>query len=341
MGLLDKVKGNKKLKDMIFSYDKSDKNHTEFISTGCLSLNVLFSGKLDGGIPKGKISTIAAPSASGKSFVGMKVVKNAQKAGMDVIYLDTEFAFSYSMANNLGIDESKLLVIQDNQIEDVQKNIMTIFDDIEIEERKNVILVIDSWGGFVTSKTITDATSGKDVTDMTISKKKNSLARILTGLRTTVFVVAQTYETMDMYNPLAIGGGKGVYFASSSIVMGSTKAKQKDSAGEILGMIINTKVEKGRYAKEHSKLKFLIEYSGGINPFFGLLDDAVEGGYIEKPSMGFYSRPCVEGDKKIREKQIYNKEFWGPILKETDFKEFIAKKYTFEESDIIDEDFEF
>ena len=194
MGLLDKVKGNKKLKDMIFSYDKSDKNHTEFISTGCLSLNVLFSGKLDGGIPKGKISTIAAPSASGKSFVGMKVVKNAQKAGMDVIYLDTEFAFSYSMANNLGIDESKLLVIQDNQIEDVQKNIMTIFDDIEIEERKNVILVIDSWGGFVTSKTITDATSGKDVTDMTISKKKNSLARILTGLRTTVFIVAQTYE---------------------------------------------------------------------------------------------------------------------------------------------------
>lgn len=158
-----------------------------------------------------------------------------------------------------------------------------------------------------------------------------------------------SHNTMDMYNPLAIGGGKGVYFASSSIVLGSTKAKQKDSDGEISGMLINSKVEKGRYSKEHSKLKFLIEYSGGIHPTYGILEDLVEMGAVIKPSQGWYSRnfEFLDGDKledkKWREKEIWRdwKDFFVPILKSRKVHEYFENKYTFEESDIIDEDFDF
>ena len=165
-----------------------------YISTSCLPLNVLFSGKLDGGIIIGQMNQSVAPSSLGKSFVGMKVARNAQKKGMEVLYLDTEFAFDYSFAKSVGINTDELLVVQDNKMESVQQTLIATIEELELEERKGLLVIIDSWGGLVTSKTVNDAISGKDVTDMTIAKKKNALARLLTGMGVTVFVINQTYE---------------------------------------------------------------------------------------------------------------------------------------------------
>ena len=338
MSIIGKISKNKKISEFIYKEESIPK---DFINTGCLSLNVLFSGKLDGGIPIGKVNQIAAPSSLGKSFVGMKVAKNAQKKGMEVIYLDTEFAYDHEFAKNVGIDNSKILVLQDNQIESVQKSIMQICEELDKDERKKVLVIIDSWGGVVTSKTVNDATDGKDVSDMTISKKKNSFARLLTGLGMTIFVINQVYDSMNQYDPLAIAGGRGIYFASSSIVLGSSKAKHKENstATEVTGAVVTAQTKKSRFAKENSKLKYLINYDGGISPFYGMLENALEGGYVEKPSLGWYSRPCVEDDRKWREKELYTKDFWAPIIQNTDFKWYIEKKYTFEHSEINDEDF--
>jgi RecA/RadA recombinase len=191
MSLIGKLSKNKKIQEFIYKDEQTPK---DFINTGCLSLNILFSGKLDGGIPVGKVNQIAAPSSLGKSFIGMKVAKNAQKKGMEVVYLDSEFAYDPVFAENVGINTDKILVIQDNQIESLLQTVMQIANDLEKEERAKILLVIDSWGGLVTSKTVEDATIGKDVSDMTVSKKKNSFARLLTGLGFTVFVINQVYD---------------------------------------------------------------------------------------------------------------------------------------------------
>jgi len=45
----------------------------------------LHTGRVDGGIPIGKISMISAPSMLGKSFVAMGLVKNAQRAGIQLL----------------------------------------------------------------------------------------------------------------------------------------------------------------------------------------------------------------------------------------------------------------
>ena len=143
---------------------------------------------------------------------------------------------------------------------------------------------------------------------------------------------------MDKYNPLAVGGGKGLRFACTSIVMGSSKAKSKDTDddGNTLGSIITASTEKSRLCKERSKLKFLNEYSGGIHPYYGILEDALEGGFVTAPTQGFYTRPTVEGDKKWREKQIWENsdEFWLPIINKTGFAEYIKNKYTFDASEL-------
>jgi len=58
----------------------------------------------------------------------------------------------------------------------------------------------------------------------------------------------------------------------------------------------------------------------------------MEGGYVVKPSNGWYSRvnPAtgeVE-ESKVREKATLEEEFWKPILALPDFKEFLKRKFT-------------
>ena len=312
----------------------------EFISTGVATLNILFGGGIDRGIPVGRVSMIAADSAQGKSFLALKIAKNAQAKGKSVILFDAEKAYSPAMGENLGINKDEILVIQETSLEKVTHQFMNIVEEIK-ENIKDYVFIIDSWNVLVTSKSVDDISAGKDVIDMTGAKKKNTLAKLLLNSNATVFVINQIYENLDAFNNLSsIPGGKGIYFASSSVVQGTSKAKQKESDGEITGAIVTAITRKGRFSREHSKLKYLINYEGGINAYYGLLDFALETGYVEKPSNGFYTRPCVENDKKWREKEIYNKEFWTPIFKETDFKLSVEKAFSFKHNEINDDNIE-
>ena len=332
-------------KDCIGTYLKTG-TEIKTLSTGVVSMNLLFSGKIDGGIPIGKVSQMAAPSTLGKSFIGLSCLKNAQKKGFTCIVIDTEFAFDFEFAEAIGIatDKESLIVIQNNRIEQVQKMVMNIFDDLETkEEKENVFILVDSFGGLVTSKSVDDAGSGKDVTDMTEAKKKNKFAKLMMGTHGTFFIVNHVYDNIGGFgDPLSIPGGRGLYFASHCIVLGSSKAKDKDS-GEISGALITCKTQKSRLSKEHSKIKFRIKHEGGLDIWYGLLDDAIEAGVVVS-AKGFVYRPHIEGDKKLREKQIYTKDFWLQVFKETNFKEFLENKYTFKgssldisEDDIIEE----
>ena len=58
---------------------------------------------------------------------------------------------------------------------------------------------------------------------------------------------------------------------------------------------------------------------------------AVAGGYVVKPSNGWYSKVDrttgeVE-DKKYRQKETLEADFWDSIFNKTDFKEFVKKQY--------------
>lgn len=336
MSKIDKLKKLKNIQQYLIKDEKTQ----EFINTGCGVLNILFGGGVDRGIPVGKVSMIAADSSLGKSFLALKIARNAQKKNKSVILFDSEKAYSPAMAESLGINSSEILVIQNTSVEEVTTQFMNIVEEIK-DEILDYVFIIDSWNVLVTSKSVDDASSGKDVVDMTGAKKKNTFAKLLLHSGATIFVVNQIYSSMDAYALDSIPGGKGIYYAASAVVQATSKAKEKATDGEITGAIITAQTRKGRFSREHSKLKYLIKYDGGFNAYYGLLDIALEGEFVEKPSNGFYTRPCVENDKKWREKDIYSKEFWNPIFQNTNFKEYIEKEFSFKHNDINDENIEF
>ena len=189
---LDKLR---KLKSVQSSVLK-EVGEQEFISTGCATLNILFGGGIDRGVPVGKVSMIAADSSLGKSFLALKVAKNAQLKRKSVILFDSEKAYSPVMAETLGIRKDDILVIQNTSVEEVATQFMNIVEEIK-DKIEDYVFIIDSWNVLVTSKSVEDVTAGKDVADMTTAKKKNTFAKLLLHSGATVFVVNQIYACLN------------------------------------------------------------------------------------------------------------------------------------------------
>lgn len=340
MSLIEKMKKNKKFKDVLVE-NVVHKNIDEFYHAGSITLNLLLSGKVNGGVPKGKLTMFAAPKAHSKTIIAMIAAANAQKKGCQVIWLDSEFAYDSTTAKMFGLDSSddKFLLVQDSSIEVFQSFIVNLTNDYDEKTDGKVMIVVDSLGNMISSKTIEDSLDGKDTRDMSEAQKKNKFSKMLLRLagihNIPVILIAHLYEDMKQYSTGAISGGSSSAYAASSILKITSKAKEKDGDA-ILGNSFTAYTDKGRLAREHSKLKFMASYDSGINMFYGLLDDALQGGYVTKPSVGWYSRPAIN-DKKYREADIYNKDFWKPVFENTDFKQYLETKYSY--IDYMNEEF--
>ena len=117
---------NKAAKETI-AYDLHGDNPTDvktWISTGSTLLDYIISNRRDGGIPVGKLTTIAGESASGKSLLVTQILANTQKMGGLAIYIDTENAASPDFMGQLGLDtENNFMYIQPATIEELFESI--------------------------------------------------------------------------------------------------------------------------------------------------------------------------------------------------------------------------
>ena len=80
----------------------------------------------------------------------------------------------------------------------------------------------------------------------------------------------------------------------------------------------------------------LFRSEGGISKWSGLLDVALDGGFVTKPSNGWYSKKGSE--EKLRLKDTYTKDFWLPILASKEFQDYIENTYRVSSGSLIGSD---
>lgn len=334
--LIAKFKKEKAFTDILAADNVED----SYLSTNCAAVNLLFSGKILGGIKKGKISTIAADSGWGKSLIGLNCLASAYKSGMSCVVIDTENAFNVVLAQSLGVDTDDILIFKTARIPEIKQIYAKINHGLSRAESREIFILLDSWGPIVEEQVLDKAEEASSAVNMSSAKFKNELANIINACGNTSLVVNHVYETLQMYgDKFAVPGGKRLFFNSDAIVLASSAAKAKDKEGNVYGKVITASVKKGRAAKEFAKTKFLIEHSGGINPYFGLLDDAVESGAVVKVKQGVsvgYQRVNEDPEDKIwKEADLYCAAFWIPLYKNDQFNKFVEKKYAFEDTQLI------
>ena len=113
----------------------------------------------------------------------------------------------------------------------------------------------------------------------------------------------------------------GVMYSANTVLF-VTKAQEKDG-NDLAGFKFTLVAEKSRTVKEKSKFPLTVTFDRGINKYSGMLDLAIELGWIVKPKMGFYSRVIngVQEEQLWRAKATNVAEFWDPILNDPKFDE--------------------
>jgi hypothetical protein len=109
--------------------------------------------------------------------------------------------------------------------------------------------------------------------------------------------------------------------------------RQQDKDGtEIQGYHFIINVEKSRFVKEKSKIPISVSWEGGIQKWSGLLDVAIDGGYVVKPKNGWYMAVNkATGEQltgNLRAAQTMTADFWEKVFSKTDFAKYIKDKYT-------------
>jgi RecA/RadA recombinase len=205
----------------------------------------------------------------------------------------------------------------------------------EVKRGDPLMIVIDSIGQLASLKEVEDAIEGKSVADMTRAKAIKSLFRMITPhLRIKdipLIVINHTYKEIGMFPKDIVGGGTGSYFAADTIWIVGRQQEKVD--GEVAGYNFVLNIEKSRQVKEKSKFPITVKFNFGIEAYSGLLENAIEAGFVDKPSPGWYIK---KGSKtKVREADTKDLAFWKDILEDEAFNEFIRKKYQVAYGDIL------
>jgi hypothetical protein len=130
----------------------------------------------------------------------------------------------------------------------------------------------------------------------------------------------------------AVTHNTGIYYSADNIWIVGRQQNKKDS--DLLGYHFVINVDKSRFVKEKSKIPISVSFGGGIEKYSGLLEIALAGGFVTKPSMGWYARKGQS--EKLREKDTFTSDFWDPLLKDKDFLEFIKAQYVVGHRSMVD-----
>ena len=247
-----------------------------YIPTGNYHLNACLTGSLFGGYPNNRAVALAGPSGTGKTYLILNAIKQAQKQGYSIVFYDSENAVDKSLVEKFGIDASKFRYEPCNTVQEFRSSV-TAITDVLIEQKKKgialpkIMVVLDSAGNLATQKEIDDAKTGSSKADMTRAKLLKSTFRIIMtqfGICKIPFLFTNhTYQTQDLFSRQVGGGGTGPEYAAS-IILFLGKAKLKEGI-EQTGIIVTAKPNKNRFAKP-TPIKFHISFNKGMNPYVGL-----------------------------------------------------------------------
>jgi RecA/RadA recombinase len=331
MSLMDKIKKNSTIKDSAILSKSKFFTDKDMVPTDVPMINVALSGKLDGGIIPG-LTMWAGPSKHFKTAFSLLMAK----AYMDkypeavLLFYDSEFGTPIKYFETFGIDMERVLHTPLTDIEQLKFDIMQQLADVNRGDK--LMIILDSIGNLASKKEVEDALDGKSVADMSRAKQVKSLFRMVTphlNLKDiSMVVVNHTYKEIGMFPKDIVGGGTGSYYSADNIFI---LGRQQEKEGtEVVGYNFIINVEKSRYTKEKSKIPIAVSFDGGIQKYSGLVDIGIDGGFISKPSPGWYAKVDQEtgevGDK-VRFDATQTDEFMLPLLKSDKFKEYVNQKY--------------
>jgi len=255
----------------------------EAIPTGSLSLDLALGV---GGIPRGRVTEIYGPEASGKTTLAQHIVAEAQRMGGVCAFIDMEHALDPAYAARCGVDVNELYIAQPDTGEQALEISETLVRSGAVD-----VVVVDSVAALVPRAEIEgdmgDATMGMQARLMSQALRK--LSGAIKQTNTAVIFTNQLRMKIGVMfgSPETTTGGRALKFYAS-VRLDMRRIESIKVGQEVVGNRVRVRVVKNKVAPPFRVAEFDIMYNEGIAKVGDILDLGVKMELITKRG-SFYS----------------------------------------------------
>jgi RecA/RadA recombinase len=285
-----------------FDGDDEDRFDWEVIDYPCVSLG---DATHHWGLPLGRVTQFHGIENSGKTFMAMIMVRETLKKYPNawVVWVDAESSFDREWAANLGIDLTRVKIIEDNEGAEIFNRLCGKFTstgkkipgilDMAVDKKIDIkLIVLDSIAALVAP-----AEEGRNFNEMEMGALPKFLKRAFTRLRpmlkraeTAFIAINQAREILTFgAQGISYPGGKtwrhSMDFAIKMHPSSAADGKLEDDHGKIGHKIIAT-VEKCRGGVNLYQAEFWFDFRKGVvrqGEELGTLAAAY--GVVERPNL--------------------------------------------------------
>lgn len=314
---------NKKYKTDIIR-KASDLKGIEFIPYTSPMMNYLTRG----GVPVGRIIELVGLPQSGKTTTALDIISNFQKKYTDkyCVYLDAENTIDKEWGETLGVDWSKVILIQPES--EYGEELLDMLLDY-IRSGKIGLAVLDS-APFIIPKAVQEkgldekSYGGNSALMKSFCDKAVPLCK---KVECTFLLINQLRENIgNPYKPFKIPCGTAIAHACSQILWFTKGSLLDEKYKEVSsgyanpsGNLVSVKIEKNKVTKNDRRLQtYTLNYSTGVDEIKDTLDLAIMLGIISQAG-AWYKATLKDG--KEQKMQGFNgvQEFYYNDLEELEY----------------------